>query len=369
MNFIGAVNFLGLYFITSIFSLLFEAYGVMDSKRKKNYLICFFGFLAFIAAFRMDCVGNDTSSYVAHFTTIASYSNLFECIKQDGMEPGFVTYCWLLSRLNNNPQILLIVTSIIIYTSIGLFTYKYVKNVGLFCCLFLGIMQFDFFMSAMRQAIAVAIILYAFDFILKNKTIKFIIGGILATTFHYSSILFLLIYPFINKNKIKQNSTLNKMITFGIIIIIGFFFNKVISLILIIFPKYGYYMRAKTFDGVPRIALIMRILVYGLLFLVPKILYNKDNEYNKFNIIGSRLSYTNICILVIAMNAVALSRFSNTFSFFATMYFSNRVTTMNIYDRKIMILFTLMAFAMYGFIIILLKTPDWVTTYPIKLIF
>lgn len=169
MNFIGTVKFLELYFVAIIFSLLFEAFGIMEKQKKKKYLIFFLSFLAFLTAFRMDCIGNDTSSYIKHYTTISSYSNLFDCIKKYDMEPGYVTYCWLLSRFSYNPQTLLIATSIIVYISTGLFAYKYVNNPGLFCCLFIGIMQFDFFMSALRQSIAIAILLFSFTYIIEKN--------------------------------------------------------------------------------------------------------------------------------------------------------------------------------------------------------
>ena len=69
------------------------------------------------------------------------------------------------------------------------------------------------------------------------------------------------------------------------------------------------------------------------------------------------------------MNAVALARFSNTFSMFATMYYVNQTISLKKEDYILLTIMTLLMFGLYGFIIVLLKTPEWTATFPIKLIF
>lgn len=368
-NFVGATNYLEIYFNIVLFSLIFGAFGIMQPKKKKWYVIVLFGYLAFLTAFRMSYVGSDTPGYLASFRNIARYSSPFDYIKREGMEPGFVVFSWLVSRINNDPQTLLIVSSLIIYISTGKFVYKYIKNPGLFCCLFVGIMQFDFFMSAMRQSLSIAIILFFFDFVVKKKHFKFAIVCLLASTFHYSSILLFLLYPFVSTAKENNTSAAGKF--WGVICIIGIslFFNKSMNIIIAIFPKYSSYLAAETFDGVPRLALILKISVYGLLFIIPKLLEKEELYDNRFDALSEKLSYINICTLLVSMNAVALARFSNTFSMFATMYYVNQTISLKKEDYILLTIMTLLMFGLYGFIIVLLKTPEWTATFPIKLIF
>lgn len=368
-NFVGATNFLSLYVIAIFFTIIFDGFRELAGQKKKVFIFVFFCVLAFLTAFRMHDIGSDTPSYVAHFKTIANFSDPFLYMNEDTMEPGFVILCWMLSRINNDPQILLIFSAVIIYISIGRFAYKHVKNVGLFCCLFIAIMQFDFFISAMRQAMAIAIMLFAFDYAVKRKKVKFILTCLLAFSFHYTSIVFILIYPLMDKKGDENGSPVGKLIGLVVIFFSSLFFDRIINIIMAIFPKYKGYLEAETFDGVPRLALILKILVYILLYLLPKIFNIKKYSSNRLDVYIEKISYINICSLLIATNAVALARFSNTFSLFATMCYANQVASSEKKDRIIMTVLTLIAFGLYGFIIVLLKTPEWTTTFPIRLIF
>lgn len=369
INLIGGIEFCKLYFAAITFSILFGAFKPMSRAKKGVYLFIFFSFLAFLTGFRAPSIGNDTATYLEHFKNIASYNTPFRYINRNGMEPGYVIYCWLLSRISREPQILLIVTSAIVYISTGSFVYKYTERPGLFCCLFIGIMQFDFFMSIMRQALALAIILFSFNYIVKQKPIRFLIVCLLAVTFHYSSILFILTYPLVRNKRRENKNSFSYFLPLIATLIASMFFSNVINGVLTIFPKYTYYLGSKSFDGVPRLALILKIVVYALLFFVPKLLSHHKSANEQNEEIYDRLSYINICILVLAMNAVILDRFGSTFSMFATLHYSNQVAAMEKADKVIITCLTLIAFAFYGFIIILYRTPEWVTTYPIELIF
>lgn len=369
LNFVGAMNFLGIYFISIVLAFVFGAFGMMNPRRKKIYLIIFFSWMAFLAAFRAYYVGNDTPGYLMTYLNIELFDNPFDFIQRDGMEPGFVLFTWLITRFTSDPQALLIISSVFIYILTGRFVYKHVKNPGLFCCLFVGILQIDFFMSAVRQSMAIAIILFAFDFIVEKKPFKYIMVCLFAMTFHYTSALLLILYPILNFDNTKRKDTIYKLIWLAVVAIASFFFDNLISLVLLVFPRYSSYLAAETFDGVPRMALILKILVYGLLYIIPKFLKMRARYTDKGDVLNERLSFVNLCILIIAMNAVALARFSSTFSFFVTTYYANEILKTKKDDYFILLLLTLVAFGLYGFTVVYLKTPDWTTTFPIDLIF
>ena len=61
--------------------------------------------------------------------------------------------------------------------------------------LFYLLMLFDFFLSGMRQMLAIAILLFAYDKLREKKPIPFLLLVLLAVTVHSSAVLFLLLYP------------------------------------------------------------------------------------------------------------------------------------------------------------------------------
>lgn len=368
MNIQGALQFSGLYFIIFFLSLLFDAFHTMHVKSKRIYLFITLGVFMTMSMFRADHVGNDTIHYIALYKQVAA--NDYTYIQNSITEKGYLLYDYIIARVFDNYQYIFIISSLFIYYAIYRFLMKYNSAPGAFICIFLGMNVFDFFLSTQRQGIAIAILLFAMEAAFEKKLIRFLLLVLVAIQFHYSSILFLFIYPLIN-SKIKKNNI--KVIIIGITAFCMLFFNKILELLLVAFPKYRYYEGGALFDGEPRLAIILKISVYVLLLSMTYVYSNSvenresnnpqaDTQYKLFNTIA----LINICLFAVSSQATALARFCPILNIFPIINYSNALGRMEKKGRFISAFLTAIAFYMYGLVIVLLKTPDWVTTFPFK---
>ena len=148
-----------------------------------------------------------------------------------------------------------------------------------------------------------------------------------------------------------------------------FFFEGVWNKLLEIFPKYDYYTGNERTDGEPRLAIFLKIIVFTVIFIAPKLYKHKIAENTELYNIGEKMSLLHMAMYVIAANATALARLSGVFSFFAIAHFSNSFKNNTSSEKLILLLLSLAGALLYGLVIVVLKTPDWQTTYPIYLQF
>lgn len=372
MNLSGCLHYSLLAGYEAILPILFSAFYRMDHRPKKKliYLFLALGVMAFLTMFRDGSVGNDTANYIAMFRRV-SYSDPIAYIRNSITEPGFLCYVWVLTQISSNPQILLIVSGLFIYLSIGRFLYKYVEAPGVVCFAMVTLMKFDFFMSAERQALSIAILLWSYGFLIEKKAIKFLIVSLIAVSFHYSSIMFIVTY-FLLYSKLLQSIKLDKK--FYIKWILGLttvmlFFQGILDVLLSLFPKYAYYKGTILLDGEPRLALILQGLVAITLFVTSMALISYEDKVKINNRILAFFSIVNISLVLIATNATALNRLCATYTLFPIMQYSVALSSYKAMYRSnhlILLLLTLFFFFLYGFIIVALRTPEWYTTYPYK---
>lgn len=370
MNIQGALQYSGLYLIIFFLSLLFNAFHTMDKRKKRNYLIISLTPLMLMSMFRAEHVGNDTWNYIELYKMVAA--NDFSYIQNSITEKGYLLYDYIIFRYFNHYQFIFIISSFFIYSSIYFFLMKYIQAPGAFMCIFIGMNMFDFFLSTQRQGIAIAILIYAIDAAFEKKLFKFLIFVAVAFLFHYSSIVFLFIYPLVNTRIQKQSI---KVIVVAVTALLLLFFNRILSLLLIAFPKYRYYEGGALFDGEPRLAIVLKISVYMLLLIVTNMYVNMEDKNKQDCIQGSSqykffntLALINICLFAVSSQATALARFCSLFNIYPISNYSNALGRVERKSRMILSILTGVAFYIYGLVIILLKTPTWITTYPFEFV-
>jgi len=223
-------------------------------------------------------------------------------------------------------------------------------------------------LSAVRQSLAMAILLFAFDAMMEKKVVRYFLLTILAVSFHNAAVVFLLIYPIFfyieNQGKYKAISIA------GLILIVCIFiynYDSFIHILLRVFPKYEYYLGGTYLDGEPRLAIILKIAVYALLLLVPKFFRNADGTSSRLDSAATFFAVTNMLFLVAATRTTLLMRITTSFLPVCILQFANSVQKFSSKNRIILIVLTCIAFYAYGLTIVVLRTPDWQTTYPIDL--
>ena len=184
---------------------------IIKNNIKKNNLFKLMMLLfTVIGCLRSYKVGTDTYFYFYDYTLIPEMS--FTDLSSLRYEFGFSLLCKLLGTIFADPQFLLVFTSVFM----NFVTYKFIKNntknhllAGIF---FFTLNYYFEFLCLMRQGIALSFILISYEKLKNNKNIQFLLFLIIATLFHTSAIIMLLMYPI---KKIKRSNLVLPTAIFG----------------------------------------------------------------------------------------------------------------------------------------------------------
>lgn len=176
-----------------LLSFFFRDFENQKSK-KKFMIIC--GICLFIFfAFRSRYVGStDTANYYNMLKRAIGAENWESFFSPDGVETGFQAFTYLLSRITDEPQMIIIASSAIIVFSACFFIYRNSIDPAMSVVLFVTLGLLDFEFQGMRQSIAMSICILSYEFVKNKKLIPFVLMVLLATTFHRTAIVFLAVY-------------------------------------------------------------------------------------------------------------------------------------------------------------------------------
>ncbi len=199
--------------------------------------------LVFTAGLRAKTVGCDTAQFVENCFGYAQ-KNGWGTLFQTGYEPGFMAFCKVLTAISPNPQILTFASSLLIYPIFCMFIHRNSTDVGKSLFFFLTLDGFATFLNVMRQAMAIAVLLFGVEIFLKRKKRLGFLGTVLiAFTLHKSALLGIL---FLGFRFVKCNVfTLLALAVSGIALAFGG--NIVFRLVAKIFPAYGGYVGQEAF--------------------------------------------------------------------------------------------------------------------------
>ena len=326
----------------------------INDKQSLNYFRIIIFLLMIISSLRGSSVGNDTSKYIVLFKNI---QNLPIDYFTDRYEIGFIYLNKFCGYISSNPQIIIVVSSVIIWLGI----YFFIKNnsnnycFSLFFLITFGF--FAFFLSGIRESIAIVICLQSFEYIKEKNLIKSSVIILFASLFHSSALCFLLVYPlFYIKNTHKFNL---------ILLCIGFilypFYGRIMNLVVTYIPKYSSYVTSIYNDGDIRLASIMNLLV--VLSVSIFCIYMKNKIYKSSDIDG----YINILlvgalILFLSLQFSLLDRVANYFIIFMIVAIP-RLLDLKRYKQFLITIFLIVCFTSYFFVVQTTK-PEWNTIYP-----
>ncbi len=191
--------FYTVFFIGSAF-----IYGNKGTYLQKNTRVGILGFsLAFlILALRHPYMGFDLGygtyqGYLPSFYMINSF-NLENVITMDkflNYERGYILFNKIVGLIYKNEQFFLIVCAFVSLLPVAIYICKRTNITLLSVCIFVALPVFLIFYSGLRQGIAIGITAFSMYFIENKKKILFILTVLLASTFHSSSLVFLIAYP------------------------------------------------------------------------------------------------------------------------------------------------------------------------------
>ena len=183
--------------------LLLAAAFLLRGDRRNNKKFMIIAFLLLFAVMGLRDVyafGSDASG--AHGSYPIIYRNIgstewgeLSKNEESNYNIGFAYFAKLIYELTGGDyQIFITVISLFAMVSYVRFIGKYSPSPIQSILFFLGLLYYCFLFDALKQAIAMSILLYAFDAIVEKKPIKFIILTLAASLFHFPALIFIPAY-------------------------------------------------------------------------------------------------------------------------------------------------------------------------------
>jgi len=191
-----------IYIFLAIFPIalgLFFPKKETDRKQRVMYFAICGAVMLLIMGCRYNGLGSvDTYHYYVRMKDAISCSSWRAFFDPDLYESGFQLFVFILSRIFNHPQWLLVISSLIYIIATFYFIDRNSNDIALSITLYITLGLWTFHLQGMRQSIAMSICLFAYELAKQKKLFKFLAAVLLATTFHQTAIVFLLIYLLVN---------------------------------------------------------------------------------------------------------------------------------------------------------------------------
>lgn len=239
---LATVEFLGLVGYEVLIAYAMKAFWPMNQKKKIIYLFWALLPLALMTMFHSESIGNDTQAYTELFDAVCNMT-LKQALSNGRFEKGYMLFTYVLTRLFSSRQCVLIAEGAIVYLSLARWLNKWCKAPGLFVCLIVEMLEIDGWMSIQRQALAMAILFFAYDMLIEKRLLRFVVLVILAAQFHAVAYVFLLTWPMLwwfeehRVNSLKKKWKFERLMAVcavGIVLLMW----PMINFLLRIFPKY-----------------------------------------------------------------------------------------------------------------------------------
>lgn len=278
-----------LYFWCIFNGLFFRC--MLKCQRNKVEFFSIYIPMFLVSAFRSVNVGADTEVYFYKYQEI-SQQKLMESMDVNH-EPSYIVFNKILSLISSDEQILLVASSFVIVFGIGLFCYKYSNDFYLSTLLFLGLGLYSYYFTPIRQAMSVPFILWGIYYLYSGSRYKGTIFIILATTFHYSAAIFLLLPIFYPYNMKKT------LIILMILTCTGFFLYHVgVEYIdLLEYTRYAGYATGIYAEGVDPGGGVVRIFIFFILTCVGLYIVARNKNDVENNIKQEYYILTIICYM------------------------------------------------------------------------
>ena len=325
------------------------------SKNKNRALVFSFLLIAIVASLRKYTVGVDTKQFYDMFDYI--HNDLSWNYHNFRYEPGFYYLCKLLSKISSNAQILIIVSSVFINFSV----YRFIKNNSpdfqLSTILYIIMLFFFSTMNIMRQALALSILLYGFDFLKEKKYFKYIITVFIAGLFHTVSFAGLLLLFF----SILPNKKIVYIIEIFLAAITFIFYEQFFKLLTF---GFGYESYATSKYGVSNYfgALIAAIEILLIIIFLVLASYKKGKKINSSSM--KLLTITSILyiwfeFLVVRMNI--FNRVAGLFGIYTIIFIPLLLEHMKEYNKdNYFISKSICCILLFAsFLIISIFRPEW----------
>jgi hypothetical protein len=145
-------------------------------------------------------VGWDWTTYYPNFESVPNiFSIKLEDIFGSRLDPGFVTYISLVKTIWNDYSFFTFVNTLIDLAILGLVIRKYSKSVSISCLMFVVMTGFYLETDLLRNAKSIFLFLLSLEYLTSRRFGPYLALNILGWLFHFSSLLFIILYFFLHK--------------------------------------------------------------------------------------------------------------------------------------------------------------------------
>jgi hypothetical protein len=247
--------------------------------------------LSYFAAIRADSVGTDVLFYMKpSFDYAALYHTFFEYWQHYHFELFYALLSYYVQKMTQNSVVFFFILMAIAVFFIILFidTEKESLDSNLAFCIFV----FGFYnlgLNYSRQMIAIAILLFAQRYLVKDDLLRFCFWLVIAFLFHRSSVIILMLIPLYYSYKLRPEMRSNLSLLFiGVFVFLLLFYNKIITVLIsvgVLGAKYAVHL--STGLSIPVVITIFHLFLLGVSLAL---LHSNKIEFKY------RTYYVEICI-------------------------------------------------------------------------
>lgn len=333
-------------FLIFIWQLILK---ISNIKNSNLFLTIIMSIQLFIlSAFRHYTVGYDTVNYVNRYSIIANtpFNNLTNISERLDFELGYIYVNKFLSYINDDYRILLILSSLFILVSFGIFIYKYSNIAWLSYFVFITLGYWGSSLNVLRQFISISILLLGVHFVQKSQFIRFLICVLIASTIHTSALFFIVVYPL---SKLKLNRYF-----YGIYaLVLIFLFQFAQPIILWLMYTFGYSDLSNRLDsgsGFGMLILLIIILIGSLLFKRQTDVYIENFDlYIKILLVGIMLN-------VLALDFAMIGRAMLYFTIINIVLIPNLISAMQYRNNRLIVTSAIVISFLWFYYFVLMQT-------------
>lgn len=218
-----------------LFFIVVSGFLFNTNKTKQNkltYLYSVFGCLIVVAALRAPTVGIDLEMlYAPYYPQYAnvSWDNIQSVTASGHWEWGFCAFCKALCILSKDEQLFIAASSIVSIIPYSIFIYKNSRDVVFSTFFYVAFHVYMISLNIVRQSIAIGIILLGYEFLKRKQYTKYIIIVVIASLFHTSAIIALILILFDRVSYKKSYSILAFVGMFAFSFIYSSFFQWILG--------------------------------------------------------------------------------------------------------------------------------------------
>ena len=309
-----------IYVIVLVVMALLRLCLPRDTARERRiFAVTAFLLLTAVAACRAPEVGRDTALFLDVFRKLHGRGFLDTLAFSSWVEPGFRLLCFILSRFTANGQWLIVITAVLINGSVSLFIYRHSKNIYLSFYLYLTMMLYPFYLNIMRQALAIAVLLFAWDYLKRRRYLRYTLVVLLAASFHTSALMFLLC-PVLTLLPVHKRSLRIILPLTAVLAVLGVVLVRpLLRIVTSLFPRYAEY-EATSFGALYGfLAVFAVITAYG----VYRFYFAKGNDAAVAASPFDERGFLTLMMLIGVVVAAMMTRFGQlqrVFNYFEVLY-------------------------------------------------